>query len=154
MARGVARWRAIRQVVLAGAFIALLTTVLPARADRPEACFALNPGLPVAGTTCRYGPATIKGGIDAVSVGSWFVTIKRPVLIRHRPRTKTIVIRSDHLAPQCVQTGPRTICPIGTIQPGDTVTAEATEPITLVGIGNPCPVAAPGPPPPIAGGEC
>jgi hypothetical protein len=135
-------------------FVALVAPLLPAGASRPEACFAVNPGLPIAGSTCGYGPATVRGGIDAV--GSWIVTIERPVLHghRHKARTRTIVITSGRLAPQCVQTGPRTICPVGTIQPGDTVTAEATDPISFVGIGNPCPVPNPGAPPPIAGGEC
>jgi hypothetical protein len=141
--------------LLALACSVLGAATLQARADRPEACFAVNPALPVAGSTCSYGPATVKGGIDGI--GSWVVTIERTVANHGRAgktKTATIVIRSDSLPQQCVRTGPRAICPIGTVQPGDLVTAEATEPISLVGVGNPCPAPNPGAPPPIAGGEC
>ena len=138
----------VRRRVFAALFIVMIASPLDARANRPEACFAINPVAP----KCGYGPATVAGGIDAI--GSWIVTIKRPVLRGHKLKTKTIVISSDHLAPQCVSVGPRTICPIGTILPRDTVAAEATEPISLVGVGNPCPVPNPGAPPPIAGGKC
>ena len=142
------------------AFAAVSLASVAARATRPEACFALDPALPIVGSSCSYGPATVNGGIDGI--GSWIVTIQRPYVVivrihgvlRRRTRIKTIVIRSDDLPSGCVRVGPRSICPIGTIHPGDHVTAQATAPVSFVGVGNPCPVPNPGAPPPIAGGRC
>jgi hypothetical protein len=64
------------------------------------------------------------------------------------------VIDSSALPQTCTSTGPRTICPIGTILPGDMVSSVARAAPAFVGTGNPCPLANPGAPPPIAGGEC
>lgn len=144
-----------RTLVLALVCVIVGAVPFEARATRPEACFAINPALPVVASTCTY-VATVNGGIDALNVqGSWVVTIKRVVVVHgHRPKTTTIVIRSNALPPRCVSTGPRTICPIGTILPGDHVSAAAREPLSFVGVGNPCPVSNPGLPPPILGGRC
>lgn len=121
----------------------------PAQAGQPEACVAVDPATPAAASSCVY-TATVKGGIDAI--GDWIVTIKRPAGKGHRPRV--ITIDSKRLPASCVPVGPRTICPIGTIKPGDTVTSHARAVVTFVGTGNPCPVPNPGAPPPIAGGAC
>jgi hypothetical protein len=129
--------------------LAAVLVAVGARADRPEACFGVNPAAPPATTvSCGYGPATLEGGIDAI--GRWSVTIVRPT----PDGEEEITIDSEHLGSECVGTGPRTICPIGTIQPGDTVSALAIGYPSFVGVGNPCPVSNPGAPPPIAGGEC
>ena len=133
------------------AVLALLgcLVTLPARAARPEACLAASPATPAIESTCSYGPATVKGGVDAF-YGKWKVVITR----RTSHRKRTITIDPQHLPRGCETTGTRTICVIGTIKPGDRVAVRAYPEATFVGAGNPCPVPAPGPPPPILGGDC
>ena len=143
-------WLRSRTSIGSAAVIVLILIPLSgqAHAGQPEACFASGPSTPLTPNPCMY-KATVNGGADAV--GDWLVVIKRPIK-HHRPRT--ITIDSKRLPASCVPVGPRTICPVGTIKPGDMVTARARSAPTLVGTGNPCPVPNPGLPPPIAGGKC
>lgn len=136
--------------ILVAASVALLTLAGgQAEAGQPEACLAFQPSTPVTADSCVY-KATVKGGVDAS--GDWIVVIKRPN--GRGRRAQVITIDSKRLPRSCVTTGPRTICPIGTIRPGDTVSSHARTAPTFVGTGNPCPVPNPGAPPPIAGGPC
>lgn len=115
-----------------------------ARAERPDGCIAANPATPVFASSCAF-EATERGGIDAV--GSWRVEIVRR-------DADPIVIDSAALPPTCYPIGPRTVCPLGHILPGDDVSVEARAQGSVAGAGNPCPVPNPGLPPPILGGEC
>jgi hypothetical protein len=136
--------------ILAATSVAVITLFGgQAQAGQPEACLAFQPSTPLTPGSCTY-KATVKGGVDAS--GDWVVVIKRPRGRSRRPRV--ITIDSRRLPPSCETTGPRTICPIGTIKPGDTVTSHARTAPTFVGTGNPGPVPNPGAPPPIAGGPC
>jgi hypothetical protein len=132
---------------------AALTTIAlvfgPAgHAGQPEACLASEPATLLTPNPCTYR-ATVNGGIDAV--GEWVVRIVRPV---GKHGVRLITIDSRRLPSTCVRVGPRDICPIGTIKPGDAVTSHALATGSFVGTGNPCPVPNPGAPPPIAGGRC
>jgi hypothetical protein len=133
----------------AGLVVALVAAGLglqsQARADRPEACFAYSPATPVTPGSCTY-TATVPGGIDGG--GTFVVTIAGP------DGTTTVDSRDLPPEPTCYAEGPRALCPIGIVQPGDVVTVIALAPPTAVGVGNPCPVSNPGVPPPILGGPC
>ncbi len=119
---------------LIGVSAIVAAMVVPAHAVLPEGCIAGNPyNIVDPGTTgpCTFG-ATVRGQLGGV--GDWIVTIERP-------RAGTITITSEDVAtnPACVQeppfgTVPGT-CALGTIIEGDTVSAEATSPGSVIAVG-------------------
>ena len=105
----------------AGALVAL--PMQSSVASRPEGCVVTNPANPQYANPCTYR-ASAPGGI--VGGGGFKVTIKRG--------KKTLVFtdkKSNNYA-------------IGTIKPGDSVTAQATGSMSFVAVGNPCPSSIPG----------
>lgn len=116
--------RALRITTLAVALGALsVFPVTAGHASGPEGCVVTNPANPQYSNPCSY-KATVSGGI--VGGGGFKVTIVRG---------KKKIVLTDKKANNY---------DIGTIKPGDKVTAQATGPMSFVAVGNPCPSSVPG----------
>jgi hypothetical protein len=119
------RMRPIR-VAVAIAFAGGALAILPVQSSSaagPEGCIVTNPANPQFANPCTY-KATVIGGISGG--GSFKVTIQRG---------KKKITYTD-------KQGNR--WSIGTIKPGDTVTAQAVSPGSIVTVGNPCAQSVPG----------
>src|SRR5919109_892065 len=89
----------------------------------PEGCVVTNPANPEFTNPCTY-KATVNGGI--AGAGKFKVTIKRG---------KKKIVYTDAKGNQW---------DYGVIKPGDSVTAQAVSPGSIVAVGNPCPTSVPG----------
>ena len=92
-------------------------------AGSPEGCVVTNPANPQYANPCTY-KATANGGI--AGGGTFKVTVKRG-------RKKKVYTNKQG-----------NNWSIGTIKPGDTVTAQAVSQGSFVAVGDPCPASIPG----------
>jgi hypothetical protein len=114
------------RVLVALAIAAAALAVVPATsssASGPEGCVVTNPANPQYSNPCTY-KATVAGGI--AGGGTFKVTIKRG-----KKRTTYTDKKGNNWS-------------IGTIKPGDTVTAKAVSQGSFVTVGNPCVQSVPG----------